>query len=297
MLSNRKSSFLTVLLAGIFCLLGLLAPRAGEAKVACAYDGGGMALSVTVAGFDEAEVTRFRDEILVSASIGSPIRCAGEEATITNTERIDVVAKGEGAVWISLSGGPFAPGATQEPDASSEIEFTVAGDGFVDFEGGRGQDHFRFLGSGSESGVNLNADDDDDLDVTSPSHPSPSLLLVFEGGPGADLIDAKGRPGLEMFAAGGKGDDTLVAPAAAGAILDGGKGRDRLFGGNRSDFLVPGPGADAVKARSGSDQVMIGSDRQRDRIDCGAGTDFVGKPDDMDRLLACERVKGRGSRN
>lgn len=285
---------MAALLATALCLL---APQASEAKMACRYDAGKMALSVTVTGFDEAGIRRFGEEILVSPFLEPPVLCKGGRPTVANTDLVEITAEGEGSAWIELEGGRFAPGATAEPDGFSEIEFEIRGNGFVDFEGGPGRDHFRFMDSGSESGINLNADDDADLDITSPSPSSASLLLVVEGGPGADLIDAKGRPGLEMFAAGGKGDDTLVAPAAVGAILDGGKGRDRLIGGKRGDFLVPGPGADAVKARSGSDQVKIGPDRQQDRIDCGAGADFVGTPDDRDRLLSCERVKGRGSRN
>jgi|GEM_PF-4228601 len=277
-----------MLLAGALCLL---APQASEAKISCAYNGDERVLSVTVTAFDEVEIERMRDKI-VASSYGPPIPCAGGQATVTNTDRVDLVVRNEGSVWVELAGGPFAPGATQEEDASSEIEFTVAGSGFVDFEGGPGRDHFRFMDSGQESGVNLNAGEDNDLDLTSPAGPSLSLLLVIEGGSGADLIDAQGRPGLEMFAAGGKGNDTLVSPVSGDAILDGGKGRDRLLGSPGSDFIVPGPGADTVKARAGFDQVLMEPDRRRDTVYCGSGSDLVGHPDDRDRLISCEHVKG-----
>lgn len=287
---SRQVPSSALLGAALLCLLALIAPSSGEAKIGCHHNGGQMSLAVTISGFDEADITRFGDEILVS-SYGSPIRCRGEAATVTNTDRVDVLVKNGAAAWIALSGGPFAPGATPEPDASSEIEFTIDGNGFVNFEGGRGRDHFRFMDSGSESGVNLNADQDEDLDLVSLAKRSLSLLFVVDGGPGADLIDAPARlRGIEAFAVGGKGDDTLVSPSSESAILEGGGGRDRLIGGAGGDLLDPGRGVDTVKARGGPDGVMISPDRRRDRIYCGAGADRVGKPDDRDRLVSCERV-------
>jgi Ca2+-binding RTX toxin-like protein len=282
----------TGLLASAICLFCLCVPEVSEAKIACSYNGGNKVLSVTTTGSDEAGLRRFGELILVSPFLESPILCKGAQPTVTNTDRVDVIVQGEGSAWIELEGGPFAPGATAEPDAFSEIEFTVRGSGFVSFEGGPGRDHFRFMDSGRESGVNLNADQDDDLDLVSLSKRSLFLLLVLEGGPGADLIDARGHPSLEMFAVGGKGNDTLVAPGSGSAILGGGKGRDRLLGGQGKDLLVPGAGADVVKARAGFDTVYMRPDQRRDRIDCGGGRDNVGRQDDRDRLFSCERVKG-----
>jgi hypothetical protein len=285
---GRRGLWTAALLAGALCL----APQASEAKISCRYDAGKMALSVTATGFDEAGIRRFGEEILISPFLEPPILCKGGRPTVANTDRVEITAEGEGSAWIELEGGPFAPGATAEPDGFSEIEFKIRGNGFVDFEGGPGRDHFRFMDSGRESGANLNADQDNDLDLITPAKPSLFLVVVVEGGPGADLIDAQDRPGLEIFAAGGKGNDTLVAPASGSAILEGGKGRDRLIGGRGSDLLDPGPGADLVKARSGSDQVDLDPDRRRDRIYCAGGRDSVGKPDDRDRLISCERVMG-----
>jgi hypothetical protein len=286
---GRRGLWAAALLAGALCLL---APQASEAKISCRYDAGQMALSITATGFDEAGIRRFGEEILVSPFLEPPILCKGGRPTVTNTDRVDLIVRGEGSAWIELEGGPFVPGATAEPDAFSEIEFAVHGNGFVDFEGGPGRDHFRFIDSGQESGVNLNADQDNDLDLITPSKPSLALLVVIEGGPGADLIDAQDRPGLEIFASGGKGNDTLVAPASGSAILEGGPGRDLLIGGRGWDLLVPGSGADVVKAHSGSDSVGMDPDRRRDRIYCAGGRDSVGKHDDRDRLFSCERVKG-----
>ena len=57
--------------------------------------------------------------------------------------------------------------------------------------------------------------------------------------------------------------------------LKGGKGRDRLFGGD---------GDDTIRARRGG----------RDRINCGAGKDTVFITKRSDRARNCEVVKKRG---
>lgn len=292
MFLSGRSGLRTALLAGALCFLCLLVPTASEAKILCRYDASKLALSVTVTEFDEVGIRRYGEEILVSPFLEPPLLCKGGRATVTNTDQVEITAEGEGSAWIELEGGTFAPGATAEPDGFPEVEFKISGDGFVDFEGGPGRDHFRFMDSGRESGANLNADQDSDLDLITPSKPSPLLLVVIEGGPGADLIDAQDRPGLEIFASGGKGNDTLVAPPSGSAILEGGRGRDRLIGGRGGDLLVPGSGADVVKALAGSDQVDMDPDQRRDRIYCGGGRDSVGKHDNRDRFSSCERVKG-----
>ena len=258
----------------------------------CHYSASKMVLSVTATEYDEVGIRRFGEEILVSPFLEPPMLCKGGQPTVANTDQVEITAEGEGSAWIELEGGPFAPGATAEPDGFPEVEFKIRGNGFVDFEGGPGRDHFRFMDSGRESGANLNADQDSDLDLITLSKPAPLLLVVIEGGPGADLIDAQDRPGLEIFASGGKGNDTLVAPPSGSAILEGGRGNDRLIGGRGWDLLVPGSGADVVKALAGSDQIDMDPDRRRDRIYCGGGRDRVGKHDNRDRLSSCEHAKG-----
>jgi hypothetical protein len=56
------------------------------------------------------------------------VSCGGTP-TVTNTDQIDAVARSENDINISLSGGPFAPGATPDPGSTSEIEFKVSGVG------------------------------------------------------------------------------------------------------------------------------------------------------------------------
>lgn len=278
------------MLVGAVSLLALLVPAATQAKIGCDYNSATMALSITATRFDEVEVRRSGSEILVAGPSGSALGCGGHQPTVTDTDRVEIALRSEGSVWVDLSGGSFAPGATLEAEGSSEIEFTLSGSGYANFEGSGGRDHFRFMDSGDESGVNLNAEEDDDLDLAVASNPSQLLLFVLDGGPGADLIEARGVPRLEMFAEGGDGNDMLIAPRSGSAILEGGRGRDQIFGGHEGDLIAPGPGADLVKSYAGSDLLLTRPDRSRDRIFCGSGRDKIGGDRDRrDRLHSCER--------
>jgi hypothetical protein len=287
-----RSLSTTTLLTALLCLPSLLVPQLAQGDVRCHYSPGKMVLSVTVTGFDEATLRRYERDILVLPFFGPPIRCGREGATVTNTDRVKVLARDPGAVSIQLSGGPFAPGATPDPDASSEIAFTVGGSGIVEVEGGPRRNHFRYMDANGDSGINLNADEDGDLDLAIVEHSSFAFILVAAGGPGADLIDAQGRPAVEMFAYGGGGNDALVAPPLGSTILAGGRGRDRLFGGTGGDLLAPGSGRDLVKAGGGSDEILMRPDKRRDRIYCGTGRDNVARREHRDRLHSCEFVKG-----
>jgi Ca2+-binding RTX toxin-like protein len=245
-----------------------------------------------VSGSNEATVRRVGSEIQVFELLPPAVSCGSVAPTVTNTDHIKITSLGLASAWIELAGGPFAPGATPEEDGSPEIELSLGGTGFAEVTGGAGPDHFQFLKAGGESGVNLNADEDEDLDVEVDEDESSPFFAVFDGGAGADLLDALGNPGPSMFAVGGSGNDTLVA-SPSGAILEGGRGRDRLFGGHAFDLIAPGAGADLVKARGGGDLLQVGRDGARDRIDCGSGRDSVSRPDRFDRLRSCESVKGK----
>ncbi len=265
-------------------------PSLGQAALRCQFNPESRVLSVTASGSNEATIRRAGPNIRVYELFPPAVSCGSVAPTVTNTDHIKVVSLGP-SVWIELAGGPFAPGATPEEDGSPEIELTLTGTGFAELTGGHGPDHFQYLKEGDENGVNLNAGEDEDLDVNVVEK-SPTFFAVFNGGAGSDLIDTRGNPGPSMFAAGGSGNDTLVA-GPSGSILDGGSGRDRLFGGHAYDFIVPGPGADLVKARGGGDEILMGADGARDRVDCGTGNDAASRPDPFDRLRSCEYVKRR----
>ncbi|HEX5608876.1 MAG TPA: hypothetical protein VFX45_02150 [Solirubrobacterales bacterium] len=282
---SRLSKCTGTLLATVVWLGCLIVPQAGLAKVSCERDPQGSVLSISVTERTRAIVRRAGDAITVF-EFANPARGCQAGATIANTDRIELFAGEDTGVHIELAKGPFAPGLTPEADGSPEIEFEISGEGLVEVVGPPGPDHYRFTGAGTESGVNLNPADDEDPDLTVPPEARAGIIFVVSGGAGADRIDALGRPALEMFAVGGRGDDTLVA-APGGAILGGEAGSDLLIGSPTLDFIVPGKGADVVRAGGGPDEVVLNRDGARDRVDCGSGNDFAFGADRLDRLRSC----------
>jgi len=287
---RRRGKALGALFGIGFCLAALIAPQAGVAAVRCQQGPEPAVLSISVTGETYASLRRVGDAIKVFDAIEGGPRC-NLSATVFNTDRVEISVTREASAYIELVGGPFAPGATADEDAAAEIEFQASGPGYVEVIGSRGSDHFRYLDSGSDSGVNLNPSQDEDLDVVVSPESRVEMLFVVGGDEGADRIDALGAPALEMFAVGGKGDDTLLAPTT-GAILDGGRGRDRLIGSGAFDLIVPGHGADRVTARGASDLIEMNRDGSRDRVNCGSGRDAVARPDRFDRLGSCEVRRG-----
>lgn len=266
-------------------LLCLVVPATGQAEIRCQRNAGGSVLSVSATGETFAAVRRAGEGIKVFDLI-EPKRTCRTDATVTTTDLIKVFASKGASVNVELVGGPFAPGLTAAEDPSPEIEFEASGPGYVEVVGSDGHDHFRYMDDGSESGLNLNPDEDEDLDFAVAPDWRKEMLFVAEGGDGPDLIDALGSPALEMYASGGDGNDTLVAPPA-GAILEGERGADRLIGGPAFDYMIPGKGADRVISRGGFDLIEMKPDGSRDRIDCGAGRDEVSRGDRFDRLRSC----------
>lgn len=266
-------------------LLCLAVPATGQAKIRCQRNADGSVLSVSATGETFAAVRRAGAGIRVFDLIERNRICK-TDATVTTTDLIKVFASKEASVTVELVGGPFAPGLTAEEDPSPEIEFEASGPGYVEVLGSNGHDHFRYMNDGLESGLNLNPDEDEDLDFAVAPEWRQDMLFVAEGGDGPDLIDALGSPTLEMYASGGDGNDTLVAPPF-GAILEGERGADRLIGGPAFDYAIPGKGADRVLSRGGSDLIEMKPDGSRDLINCGAGRDAAARGDRFDRLRSC----------
>ncbi|MGH2686367.1 MAG: proprotein convertase P-domain-containing protein, partial [Actinomycetota bacterium] len=200
------------------------------------------------------------------------------EAGVANTERISVLdaSAGDSNVTIDLSGGAFAPGLTDEPGDSDEIELDVDLGGGVDqltVLGGATGDHLAATGP---LGLNLNADEvtgvDADVNLVAVE------MSTFSGGPGADRIS--GGPGGDTFQ-GGTGFDTVDYSASAGPVTvtigdgapnDGRSGEgdevagdiehvigsgfdDRLTGDGSAELLAGGRGSDRLTGLGGDDEL------------------------------------------
>jgi Ca2+-binding RTX toxin-like protein len=275
------------LAAGAFCLVAipwLISASASFAAVSCSYSSTDRLLAVT-ANDAFTKLVRSQDAIAIDDG-HQAIACAGGSPTVLDTDRIQITHTGRSAATVDLAGGPFAPGATAEPQGSPEIEIEYLGRTFLHIRGTPGTDRLSF----AAGGVDLNCDDD--ADVT-----GGFSTILLEGLGGDDLLSP--APGYTTAAArrvllGGGGRDTLIA-TPDGGFLHGGNGRDRLIGGARADNLTGGRGSDLIKGGRGRDLIRA-IDGIRDRVNCGPGLDRA-KVDGIDRVMGCERliaIKRRG---
>ena len=257
-------------------------PTAARAAVTCSFTGS--TVQVTLAApEDEASVVRDGDDIVVREG-STEIACGGPTVTTVDTIRANDVSSGTTEFTIDLSGGPFAPGLTDEGDATSEIEFVV--DLFAGFPdrltivGTSGPDDILFRGDG----VVLNNADEPvpataDVDVTTAGVEEHAV----DAGDGDDIVSGDATlPGpfpSRLFLNGQGGHDTLTGGTAADE-LTGGDGDDDLLGGNGADDLFGGAGADELDGESGDDELFGGGDADllkggpgADRLDGGGGAD------------------------
>jgi hypothetical protein len=295
-MDDARRGFQRLLAAATLSLLGLLFIAEGaSASVECHFDEATHVLSIAATGKGRefgASVRRFGPEIRVLGLFGPQILCAGSP-TISNTDLIEISAKGLSEVDVDLAGGGFEPGFTPEPDASSEIELTVGGngEGIVSVQGVKGPDRFRYMSAAGVSGLNLNpGGGDSDVDVELPDVRENGPIFITDGGKGNDVIDVVGRPPILPLIDGDKGKDTLLARGALGAIIDGGSGGDRIVGSPGFDLIIPNRGPDEVNALGGPDLLESTPDGSKDRFDCGGGRDRIGRSDRFDRVRSCERI-------
>jgi hypothetical protein len=204
----------------------------------------------------------------------TPVRCKGGPVTVANTDLIRIQSTGgeeSPFVFLDLRYGLFAPGATAEPDGSSEIEIEMREPRtLIWVRGTREADAMQATTTVAGSA----------LSVTGPESASDPEIAA----PGQSLyvLDAAGS------------DDTVTFSSPSGArpkwfaIAFGGQGRDRLTGLAGADLLAGGPGADVIDAGPGSDFV-VSTQGARDLLDCGSGDDTAiihGDP----RITSCENV-------
>ena len=240
--------------------------NAGPARAggpSCSYDADTKTVTATaVENFQQVSMMLDNGEIEASGT-----DCGA--ATRFNTDKVIVndVAAHRLEGFITLAGGRFRPGFTNEPGSSDEIEFVFnLGDGspqWFDVHGTDGDDNFRVGSFSSAQGpvrrVNLNAGErtgvDHDVvvngDITD---------LILEGFGGNDVFGATGGAGTGQ-------------PYEEKANFSGDDNADRLFGGEIGDNLTGDAGRDSVVGFEGLDD--LGGGAGRDTLKAGRGNDIL----------------------
>lgn len=207
----------------------------------CVFDAGTATVTIEVQD-DVVIVTDANDPNGSIVVDGSPCGVA----TVTNTDLVDIHAGSDNRIDIVTDYGAFAPGATEEGDGASEIEFhiTQGTDAVLAISGGAASDAFatalaHIAPSTWVDAINLNADESVlDHDVLSEFGLMSGLFVT--GGGGSDRFDLTG---------GGAGE----APMPVATTVGGGPGDDRFsFRGGFSDLVAifGGGGTDALDLSS-----------------------------------------------
>jgi Ca2+-binding RTX toxin-like protein len=288
------------------CVLtfALATATAADADISCSYDASTRTVSAQVvspsSGFGQG-ISRSGDQIVTF----SPLMPCGA-ATVHNTDLI-VLTDGPDSLF-TVNDAPqiatdLAPGFTDEPGSSDEIEIAV--------DLGLGEDMATFgvptvggvpplditLGmSGSQAVANLNAGEVDgiDADVTLTgveevaSGFGPSNAIRGDGSAGAG-----GQPfGARLVLSGADGDDTLI----------GGAGKDVFYGNGGNDLLDSAGGNDGtLDGGPGNDLVRGGDGDDKQAISGGDGDDLVSGGPGGERTLdggpGNDRVRGGAGRD
>lgn len=264
----------TVVLVG--ALLGVAAPASSGQPFTCTYNDAVGLMTVEIVAGGSATVERNGIFIEVNGT-----RCVDgvTDATVDNTEVINIVGgTGSQRAVVSLSSGQFAPGRTDEPGTSDEIEIFVSLGGGTDAlrVAGSNQRDTIVAGTGSgQSRINLNAGEGDTVDYDLSVMDNVEQLAINGNGKG-DSISATGSFGTGMVLqraitiAGGDGNDSLTGGAGADVLTD-------KTGTGDADVLVGKGGGDALSTRDGDG---------RDRAIGGPGNDTCAV-DGADTAIAC----------
>jgi Ca2+-binding RTX toxin-like protein len=250
----------------------------------CSFDAQTGAVTVVVGTGETAVIARAGDAIALDG-----VPC--DTATVTTTDSISVDGSAGGVnVTIDLSGGPFEPGMTPDPDGTSEIEFvlTVPGPSNVLIAGSAEADHI-VLGT---DGANLNAaETTGDSDVVISGTPA----VTIEGNAGTDTLSVAGGAGTGApslaSVAGGADDDDLVG-GLGGSAFDGGDGVDALDYSAASGVLADLAGGLVLHAAGGQDTVasvedLLGSPAADVIVGTGQANTLTGADGD-------DRIEGGG---
>ena len=294
-------------IALIATLLGALlaaAPAAAD-DATCSYTGATRTVSVVITPNANSVPTLDRDaagNIRVLDAEAGLVPCGG---TVSDTDTI-VITNASTTVPVNVFYVnfklPLAPGFTDEPGSSDEIELAV------DFGPAGGRVGLDVTYSTSDPGVsmniamggnvvNLNASEADGVDADLTLSNVTSLIIygshfndsiVGSGGTGTPAVPFQ----LPFEASADLGDDLIVGGDGNDGRLIGDDGNDTIFGGNGNDTIWPGDGDDVVDAGAGDDLVtdLVGPSGSvptngDDRILGGPGNDTVHALDGADVIL------------
>lgn len=249
--------------------LGLLmfGVRPAAAAVTCSFNAMTSTVTVTTGAPLDNAVVSVGTGGNAGKILANGMDCTGTVNT-TNVIFWDDNAAGITTFTIDLSGGPFAPGATDEPGTTDEIEFDLSSD-----TGVFGNDSIVILGTSgndtiiagdnpmgvpftfAEDGANLNNDEDADVSIFSNN-------FRVSGGLGDDILSANG----------GSGTGAAFDPPA---VIQGQDGNDDLYGGDGADNIggagVAESGADLITGGAGNDTMVGGNPTSDPLISGGFG--------------------------
>jgi Ca2+-binding RTX toxin-like protein len=283
-----------VLLASTTAILSYAIPSEGATPV-CAFDDATGVVTIHLPVQDDPSVPVVLSRAGVAVIVdGAP--CG--DATVTTAESIVVDGEPQAvdvghAFEIDLSGGPFAPGRTDEGDGTSEIGMTVdtgpsAGDQ-VTIVGGEGAE--TILLDGREMNLDGAVDDVPDvllLHLNDAYYDESSSVsedhLALRLGAGDDEAAVTGRNAdtpvyIEVRA--GEGDDRVGAQVGR---VWGGAGDDRLVATRMFAYYSGGAGDDVLRT-TGQAHANFSGGRGRDLLVGGEVGDYLtgGMGDDVVR--------------
>ena len=253
-LTYCRSMIRRVIAACVGVLMMLLPAPAAWAAASCTFDAGTAA--VELSGGDAAILSVAGGAIHVDGSqCGSATTGTTDLITVTDTS-----PGGDTTVTVDQTDGVFAPGATDEPGSSDEIEFHIdLGDGDGDELVLRGTPVNDMIVVGDQ-GANLNAHESDGIDVDVTTS-------------GVDRWGIRGGAFNDHLSAGG--DPTTGGPLTVPTALDGGPGTDHLIGGDGPDTFDGGAGFDFADYSASPAAVSVSLDGSADDGRAGEG-DRVG---------------------
>jgi Ca2+-binding RTX toxin-like protein len=264
---------LAVILAGWTCSALIHASIAAGDTASCTFDAGSHSASILLThqptSLGASMGIRPTDGALLVQSGLTSTPCGA--ATRTNTDSITVTstnAASTGSIFRVSTRVPFAPGFTDEPGSSDEIEMSF------NFSSG-GRWYLTPSGSGSSTPLdlalggnqlNLNAGETDGVDAD--ALVQGAYTIFVEGSLAGDTVLGNGAAG------------TGGSPFGTRMVVSSGPGADRIAGGLRADDLSGGLDPDVISGGSGKDSLkgLGGKDRLfgqagNDKLLGGAGKD------------------------